>query len=422
MSSDQPVSALDTADPGVTPSHPAYGVSLSPEVIRDIVSSGWPGSTVESIKPLGAGTSFNNKIYFLKMHHADERVAFGWKDAVLKVNGTIYDGDKVQNEVACLRLLEMYCPDLPIPRVLAWSETGASATFVSSTHAETKVLGETLPPDTAKRTEGWILTSRVPGSPVAPAELDAAALASLATQTADIVATWRQAIPPQPHCGSIQIRSGPTTNGITLTKPLGPGIPALAIQGLLVEELKLASPITNLHEYYTLKLQNKLNLLSTAPAYASNRHLLDPLREFLTVLPTLSFATLPSTFCFTHYDLYPRNILVSGTQITGIVDWEFSGFFPAVDEFLDDWVDGDWPEEFYTTFLGRLEEQGVPTPRGSVDGDGWSTAYWVEKIVESAAPWWLPGDLDAEMVERGLRNAEGVVKQGLTRFGVVVLP
>lgn len=95
------VPSLDAPPPaGAQSSQPIGGASMSPEAIRDIVSGGWPGSTVESITPLGEGKSFNNKIYFLKIRHSEGASGLGVQDAVLKVNGTLYDSDKVQNEVA----------------------------------------------------------------------------------------------------------------------------------------------------------------------------------------------------------------------------------------------------------------------------------------------------------------------------------
>jgi aminoglycoside phosphotransferase len=38
--------------------------------------------------------------------------------------------------------------------------------------------------------------------------------------------------------------------------------------------------------------------------------------------------TSSGKFVLTHGDLSPRNILVQGSTITGIIDWELSGFFP----------------------------------------------------------------------------------------------
>ena len=41
----------------------------------------------------------------------------------------------------------------------------------------------------------------------------------------------------------------------------------------------------------------------------------------------------PAKFVLTHGDLTPRNILVQDGRITGIVDWENSGFFPGYAEY-----------------------------------------------------------------------------------------
>lgn len=37
---------------------------------------------------------------------------------------------------------------------------------------------------------------------------------------------------------------------------------------------------------------------------------------------------------FSHCDLSPRNIMVSGGHITGLVDWEYSGFYPEHWEYV----------------------------------------------------------------------------------------
>ncbi|KAM0261504.1 hypothetical protein ACHAQJ_002186 [Trichoderma viride] len=427
----------DNSSPDVPPSHPSYGVSMNNQTIEAIVSTGWSGSRVESITPLAAGKSFNNKIYFLKMQHADEASALGEEDAVLKINGTLYDGDKVQNEVACLRLLELYCPDLPVPRVLAWSEAGASATFVSANHAETKSLVTPVSSSAEKGNNiGWVLTSKVSGKAVNLEELDNATITDLALQLADIVTKWRRSVPPQEHCGSLKIREGndreanASGDGVALDRPCGPGIPDMAIRGIVVEEIKLPTPIATIQEYYRLKLDNKLKQLESSDAFTRNRHLLDSLKSlYEEKLPRLSFddmfkqSAIPTnTFQFTHYDLFPRNILVSGSppRITGIVDFEFSGFFPPIDEFLDDWLDGgDWPEDFYIAYLKRLEENGVATPAKSVKGDSWQMAWWLEKIIENASPWWVLGDSDEGQVKKVLEKAELVIQKMLENFSSV---
>ncbi|KAF1819220.1 uncharacterized protein K489DRAFT_384134 [Dissoconium aciculare CBS 342.82] len=91
------------------------------------------------------------------------------------------------------------------------------------------------------------------------------------------------------------------------------------------------------------------------------------------------------------------------------------------DEFLDDWVNDDWPDEFYVAYRQRLSEKGVrlpPTsnlPTGADDSvpSAWQISYWLEKIIENAAPWWLPGDLETPAAAEALQTSAAVVREGL---------
>jgi hypothetical protein len=430
----------------VTSAQPSYGVSMSEDGIKHLVDSGWNGSkVVDSIKPVGAGKSFNNKLYFLKLRDLASADNGGGEgegevhDAVLKVNGAWYDGDKIQNEVGCLRLLELHCPHVPSPRVLAWSETGEEATFVTATSSRTVALPKTGGESTA----GWILSTKLPGEPLPRTGLDAAVYEHLAIQLADIVSEWRQTIPPQKYCGNILFPGGhrddhgDAPQDVRVRAPLesyGPGIRGMEIRGIVVEEIKRDQPIRSLEEYYRIKLDEKLRKLASSDQWACNQHLLEPLRAFReSGLPQLrvdaAYAALglaPDEYVFTHYDLFARNLLVTGSpssrpQITGLVDFEFAGFFPPVDEFLDDWVNDDWPDEFYVAYRQRLSEKGVrlpPTsnvPTGADDSvpSAWQISYWLEKIIENAAPWWLPGDLEAPAAAEALQTSAAVVREGL---------
>lgn len=60
-------------------------------------------------------------------------------------------------------------------------------------------------------------------------------------------------------------------------------------------------------------------------------------------------------FVLTHGDLCPRNIIVQGTTITGLVDWERSGFFPEWAEYVFAWL-GCVGDESEQRWLGVLRE------------------------------------------------------------------
>ncbi|KAA1479410.1 kinase-like protein [Dentipellis sp. KUC8613] len=76
-------------------------------------------------------------------------------------------------------------------------------------------------------------------------------------------------------------------------------------------------------------------------AFSSYSAFLDRLREVLLVFATETYtedllSKLPrdAGMRFAHADLYPRNILVDGTTITGIIDWATAGFWPDFWEYV----------------------------------------------------------------------------------------
>ena len=64
----------------------------------------------------------------------------------------------------------------------------------------------------------------------------------------------------------------------------------------------------------------------------------------------------PSKFVLTHGDLAARNIMVQDGRITGIVDWEYSGFFPEYMEYALATVIHDNIEEWWLPVLKKVLE------------------------------------------------------------------
>lgn len=58
---------------------------------------------------------------------------------------------------------------------------------------------------------------------------------------------------------------------------------------------------------------------------------------------------------FTHGDLNPFNILVRGAQVVGIVDWEFSGWYPHYWEFTSAWHGNRTRQAWQVVILKILE-------------------------------------------------------------------
>lgn len=410
-----------------TPLHnPNYGVRMSPESIRSIMHQTLQGLERVDIDPLPSLRSFNNRIYFLKgfccqFNIQQDDAVLECQDYVLKINGRGFGADKIQNEVSCLRLLETYCPGIPVPRAVAWSQDGSTAEVISIDRAVTKSLNLKTTDGTLG---GWILMTRVSGEPVDLLNISSDTKASLATQLADVVATWRQSLPPQIHVGNLRFLEGDCKNSrpdITLPGLSGSTTDNLVIRGMLGDGLQHLEGIHTIANYYKIRLENKLRILETDDIFASNRDLVSPIRNFIRhTLPSMAVLHRgPDVFVFTHYDLSPRNVLVSGTppQITGIVDFEFSGFFPPLDEFLNDNVgnNGDWPKDMYEVYLKRLEDNAVPTPLKSISQGHWEQALFLEKLLESIAPWWLLDHCRGEECNQELNKARAQVLECLER-------
>lgn len=132
-------------------SNPNYKVHFSDAKIKSIVAKSLDDVDPDeiTIEQLPSGKSFNNRIYYVDIHtklrsgeeslvcsdasdtgddEPLERITSRRTPATtsyaLKVIGRGFDARKIQNEIACLLLLEKYCPSMTVPRVLSWSEDG----------------------------------------------------------------------------------------------------------------------------------------------------------------------------------------------------------------------------------------------------------------------------------------------------------
>ncbi|OAA73799.1 Protein kinase-like domain protein [Cordyceps fumosorosea ARSEF 2679] len=424
--------------PQTPPHEPRYHVHVAQKTIEQLISSAFPGTGLISCSELETNKGYNNRLYFLKVRRLGQSSVFRNTDAekldlVLKVNGYFFKADKVQNEVGCIQILKKYCPDIPAPTVLAWSEDGVHVCLSNPSGPETKHVSLSIP-DEDKRHGGWILMLRIPGKPLSTCDFHEATRLDIMRQLAGIVASWRANIPAQKYIGNIQFHQllHDSEPDFTITENSGPGPQDLVVRGILVDELWLTTPITSTVQQYTLKIEQKLEQLDTSSDYAQNRHLAAQIRSFVTnTLPQLDALNPPPPqhsssgghFVFTHYDLSPRNILVTATagsppRISGIVDFEFAGFFPPVEEFLNDAVGnaGDWPEELYGAYLAGLEARGIATPAKGIDAEVWEAARCLEHVADNVAPWWLPGPHTGAVLEEKFARSAAELQENLKKL------
>lgn len=421
-------------EPPSTPPHfPLHNVRMTPEALRALLTTIYPSAAIDPPNQLPSGQSFNNRIYHVKVDHGtssqSDKTSKVVEDLVLKLNGRFFGPDKVQNEVACLRLMEIHCPEVPAPRVRAWSDDGNHFTRVCS-DGETCDHGSAPQAVEGDYTSGWILMTRTPGESLQPEQCDESTLEALARQLAGIVACWRRGIPRIQNSANLLLCDRLSADLLLTNTAQGANFPGTRAQGLIgvpLEESARTNPASSLVAYYIMRLESAIYELSTNDALAPNRHLIPIVRRYAS--ETLSHLPLDSEskqkvdkpFIFTHRDISPRNILISGSPptITGVVDYEFSGFFPATEEFVQDHAGnaGDWPKSTYQAFLKKLEELGVDTPLGGFDKDTWSRALSLDRLTEYIAPWWLPGHRTGEVLQDAFKEAEHIVLDEIKTLG-----
>ena len=400
------------------PNQPTYGVHFTSAKINEIIAHVFPDRMVESIEPLPSHQSFNNRIYFLELTSS---AGLEVNDAVLKVSGLFYGALKIQNEVASLFLLEKNCPAIPAPRVLAWSANGSESVYIVERSSEGaikfKISAHPLSDDDDDSSDhGWMLLSKRPGRVLDGSDLRGEAGTKIMRQLAGFVCQMRQKIQHDTFVGNLTLE--PDLADPRIVDVLGEIYLGLKIkvEGLLnCKDIPVTIVASDL-EYYETRLRDQLIRLDTEKVLASNRLEISPLVERFLVsgLSELHLFKQQTPPVFTHYDLSPRNVLLSESgSITGLLDFEFAGFFPQEEEFANIEVsnEGDWPADAYATFLNELEFLGVKTPLKGFSEICWTEAKLLMKLIENIAPWFLGGDShmeDAELRQECQKAAENV--------------
>ncbi|KAL6909091.1 hypothetical protein GGI43DRAFT_167831 [Trichoderma evansii] len=411
--------------------HPTHGIYFSRETIVSIIDLLVPGCRILAIDPLEHGRSFNNRIYFLKINVPDDLHLHGLNsgavnDLVLKLNGKFFDQTKSKNEVSCLSLLEHFVPEIPSPRVLAWSDSKDSIIHKLTVTGTLAAKEFDINSEAEEQVQGWILMTRLPGVSLSTLNLDTDKLKVVGEQLADIVYRWRGSLPAWASAGNLECE---------MSHGEDQDLNSLEIAGLRIASssympgfgVKVAKPILSQLQYYQVKLEARLQKLQELDIFAGNRQLIAPVREFIaTQLPQLGISNGKGQFFFTHYDLSPRNVLVSEDhmKITGVIDFEFSGYFPELDEFVNDSVgnEGDWPDVFYEAYLSGLEARGLNTPRKGIKDQDWREATSLSRLEDNIAPWWLENlaPQDKNQYSEDFRKSEKIVLEAIQVLGTDV--
>jgi hypothetical protein len=196
---------------------------------------------------------------------------------VLKVSGQFFGPDKVQNEVSCLMLLEKHCPDVPVPRVVAWSEDGFTIRRCGSaklfTPKTVSIEDYSHLPGAETGGRGWVLMTRRLGRLLGVEDLHGPHGASLMGQLAGYRAQWRQRMPRADRIGNIKdVQDVSRVQEHDVYESFQDNSMRATIAGLLFCHYIPPGPITCSLEYYRIKLEDQLTKLETEDVFSTARN------------------------------------------------------------------------------------------------------------------------------------------------------
>ncbi|KAK5459572.1 hypothetical protein LTS15_003701 [Exophiala xenobiotica] len=476
---------------------PSYKIYLSDEAIKSIICRSLPDVKEDqiTIEQLGSGKSFNNRIYYVDVSQPTSICRPTWNGdgvdisrnpkreqistLVLKVAGFPFGGAKIQNELACLLLLEKYCPSIPTPELVAWSEDGRRIkTPVDTRGSRERSLSvptqlKTLSIDddsTSAREEtadqGWLLMTRAPGRTITHADLSGAQGASIMHQIAEHVATWRHALPATRAVGNMRLigrNSIPPASATLYDKAILPGLDVY-IDGIITKPTS-PSPLKTYLEYITHILRANLRTLKNCKLLQRNEERVNALvRQFIKdTLPKLSLLhgkSKAANMVFTHYDISPRNILVSpvghghaadsnvAVAVSAVIDFEFAGFYPAAEEFTHTVENShsEWAVPLFGEFLSELDRRealpaclaenissesepmdGVEVEFGQDEhipfgGPDFHQAVLLHRVAANIAPWWIKeeSELSEDELRRELDGAKMRIEKAVKMLDKMV--
>lgn len=132
----------------------------------------------------------------------------------------------------------------------------------------------------------------------------------------------------------------------------------------------------------------------------------------------------------THGDLSPSKILVARPpklangetlplRISGLLDWEFSGFFSPFEEFLtasQEIIDQEQQVSSVPvadTLFKHLTNANISNPIHGFVKKHWRVARLLDQLEQNVAPWWLRECVKPKELERELAVAALVVERSI---------
>jgi aminoglycoside phosphotransferase len=256
----------------------------------------------------------------------------GDSELFLRISKPAIPEAKTRNEVACILWVQQHIKACPVPEIVAWN-------------ASTDELGYE-----------YVLLRRLPGRDLAVAfeNMTDQEMNSVIARIADMCIAMAEL--PFNKVGGLtindsgKIEPGPvveeTTYDVQNLEMHWKGYPDVTF-----DKLQIGGPFDSMTEYFEARLRRDLYVLSRHEQCSSLNETFAPsvqeLLDSLTDMVKKHVEVRP--LCLAHQDLHLGNILWDN-QLTGVLDWEFSGITP-----LDQWIRRN-------TFASNIDEamQKVP--------------------------------------------------------------
>jgi Ser/Thr protein kinase RdoA (MazF antagonist) len=407
---------------------PTYQVYLNEQRIKTIINAVFPDFEVTGIQQLESGQSYNNRIYFIDTTHRknppDGNPAS--RRFVLKLAGHYFNHRKIENELGCLLLLKRYCPEVPVPEVFAWSGNGGAIETVDGSYLQASE-GQPF------SDHPWILISRLPGRSLTVADLDSDQRGTILKQLAGHLVSWRTKVPELRRWGHLRLRP---TEGMKQKSNCNSDL--LPDKLFCVENSLFHSftwPAT--WRYLPTSAADQLARLEKEPQFRWTWESYGKTWKKWVDEDLMRFSLPPPEICkLTHFDFSPRNVLVLDADgvlsVTGVLDFEFAGFFPPTEEFINALVrqDTDWEERHWDIIMREMANLGQkvpPTPgipkHACFNEVEWKQLCLIVRIIDRMAPWEImAGKFDDEELRRELEDAAKIVNEGMRELNGVEAP
>jgi aminoglycoside phosphotransferase len=267
------------------------------------------GLTCTSVQPLCLGSY--SLIYVATVTDGTEyiiRAQYPWWKAT-----------KTRNEVLCIDYINRHT-SIPVPKVILWNDD------------DSEVGCE------------YIVMEKIPGVNLASVWnlLSSDEQQQIITQMAEIFVQFRRL--SFDFVGSF---TSETNNEQDIS--IGPAVEQTMIFATMTEMIEhlprkfqlstLCGPFSNIKDYLLARLNLELYCLNHFRTLAPNAALIPKLKRYIQQFSDkFPPVTKHIPIVLAHNDFRLANIIVEGTKITGVIDWEWAGAYPAFQEEIEDFA------------------------------------------------------------------------------------